>query len=83
MNNADKLLREISEYKFLILELHIYLNSHPYDEKIAKELDEYSTKVNKLMQEFEEKFGPIMQTSMKANRWAWIANPWPWENEEA
>ena len=83
MNDRNKLLREISEYEFLILELHIYLNSHPYDKKITMKIDQYSQKVEKLKKEFEEKFGPIMQTSMKSNSWAWIANPWPWENEEA
>ena len=35
----------------------------------------------KLVKEFEEKFGPINETPQNTSRWAWISDPWPWEKE--
>lgn len=39
-------------------------------------------KSNALRKEYEEKFGPIQAKRDNANRWAWISNPWPWDNNE-
>ncbi len=82
MTERNKLLRQIAEYDFVVLELHMYLDSHPFDTNIAKQLDEYAQKLNALKQEFISKFGPITQKTDERNQWAWISSPWPWDNEE-
>ena len=37
--------------------------------------------INGQVKEFEEKFGPMGETSRDTSRWAWINGPWPWERE--
>lgn len=82
MNERERLLRKIAEYDFAIVDLHLFMDSHPNDTAAAAKLDEYKMKSKALRSEFEEKFGPLMSNQMDANRWAWISNPWPWDGIE-
>lgn len=79
MNNREQLLRQISAYDFAIVELHLFLDTHPNDNAIASKLDEYVMKSNELRREFESRYGPLTAMGKDANRWAWISNPWPWD----
>ncbi len=74
----ERLLRRLSSYDFAVTELHIYLDTHPDDTSASKALADYENKGRQLREEYEEKFGPLtpMETG---NRWAWIADPWPWD----
>jgi spore coat protein JB len=82
MTERDKLLRQLSEYDFAVIELQIYLDSHPFDEEAEKKLNEYLKEAKILRDEFERKFGPIVATSENSNSWGWIADPWPWNTRE-
>ncbi|HIS68195.1 MAG TPA: spore coat protein CotJB [Candidatus Gallacutalibacter stercoravium] len=82
MSERDRLMRRIAAYDFGIVELHLFLDTHPNDRNAQKKLDEYTRKSDEVRREYEEKFGPIQATNMDANRWAWISNPWPWDTEE-
>lgn len=83
MSERERLLKRIAAVDFAIVEFHIFLDTHPYSEEIEKKLIQYREKSALLRAEYEEKFGPISANSVEANQWAWIANPWPWDNEEA
>ena len=78
--NREKLMRKIAMYDFALLELHIFLDTHPNDVNAANKLEEYSRKSQSLRKDYEEKYGPISTQSENGNRWDWISNPWPWDN---
>lgn len=80
MSERERLLRQISMVDFAILELHMFLDTHPNDSNAATKLDEYQIKSAALTHEFESKYGPLSANDRNANRWAWISNPWPWDN---
>ena len=82
MNERERLMNKIAMYDFAVLELHIFLNTHPNDIAAAAKLDEYAALSAELKKEFEDKYGPISANSINANRWAWISDPWPWDNTE-
>lgn len=82
MSEQERLMRRINAYQFALWELHIYLDTHPNDCKAAEKHEEYSKMLAELTAEYESKFGPIHENPHTANRWAWIASPWPWENTE-
>ena len=82
MDSREKLLKRIAAYDFAIVELHLFLDSHPNDKTAESKINEYISKSNKLRHEFEIKYGPLVATNKGANRWAWISNPWPWDNVE-
>lgn len=78
MSERERLMKHLSSYDFAVIELHIYLDTHPHDKAAAAKLAEYEKKAAELRSEYEKKFGPITSTDITANRWAWISDPWPW-----
>ncbi len=79
MTEREMLMRKIAANDFAVVDLHLYLYTHPNNKQIAQKLDEYAAKSNMLKKEYEERFGPITPGEQGGNRWAWIANPWPWD----
>jgi len=79
MNNRTKLLEKISKLDFAIIELHLYLDTHPYDSAAENKLNEYRLESQNLTREYVSRFGPISAKDKNANGWDWIANPWPWD----
>ena len=82
MNDQARLRRRISAVQFAAWELHLYLESHPNCAEASKKLAEYRALHKKLKTEYEDKYGPLNETTADANRWAWITGPWPWETGE-
>ena len=83
MSERQNLMRKISANQFAMWELHIYLDTHPGDCTAAAKMEEYRKITDDLVAKYEAAYGPINETTQNTNRWAWIAEPWPWElNEE-
>lgn len=80
MNEREMLLKQIATMDFSIIELGLYMDTHPYDTEMNDKLNNFKNKVDILKKEYNEKYGPITQNSDEKNRWGWIANPWPWDN---
>ena len=81
MTAKEKMLRQISACAFAVWELHMFLDTHPDNCDAAKKLAEAEAKRRKLTEAYEAEYGPVNETSRSANRWAWISDPWPWEQE--
>ena len=81
MTERAILLKKLSAVEFAAHELHIYLDTHPDDGSAGKAMNEYDRQANALRLEFESKFGPLTPGE-DGNRWAWISDPWPWNNQE-
>ena len=81
MNDQARLRRRISAGQFAAWELHLFLDSHPNCVEASKKLAEYRALHKKLKTEYEDKYGPLNETSRDTSRWAWISDPWPWEAE--
>ena len=75
-----KLMREISAVSFAGWELHLYLDTHPCDEKALEMHRKYSERAMELKKEYEECFGPL--THYSGSGLDWIKDPWPWEYKE-
>lgn len=77
-----KMLKRLSAVEFAAHELHIYLDTHPGDASAGAALQQYEKQSAALRRDFERRFGPLTPGD-DGSRWAWIADPWPWNNEEA
>jgi spore coat protein JB len=82
MNEQERLLRRIRSHQFAMWELHIFLDTHPNDCKAAQKLEGYRKLTAELTAQYESAYGPLNETPQNTSRWAWVAGPWPWENEE-
>lgn len=75
-----KLLREISAVEFAAWELHMYMDTHPCDEKALEMKNKYVKRAGELRNEFEECYGPL--NYREGSGTAWVKNPWPWDYVE-
>lgn len=82
MTDREKMLRRIQIGKFVQWELHIFLDTNPDNREALERLEIETKKNQKLVEEFECKYGPLREPTGDNNRFLWISSPWPWENEE-
>lgn len=78
----EELLLEIMEMSFAINDLNLYLDLHPEDTKMLEKFNEYVERSCKYEMEYVKNYGPIEVIDNTSNeKFEWIKNAWPWENE--
>ena len=81
MNEQAELLTYIDAYGFAAHDLNLYLDNNPDDRDMIKLFNEYTDQANKVMAEYESKYGPLFVDASNTYPWAWNKSPWPWENK--
>ncbi len=69
-------------FAFAAHDINLYLDIYPNDKDMIAAFSEYTLQADKLMEEYQSKYGPLVVSS-KTNMvypWAWDMEPWPWEN---
>ncbi len=79
MTQRQILTRKIASYDFSIVELNLYLDTHPRDTQALKKLAEYEDRSHELRTRYEEEYGPIEFRNSPDTRMRWIKSPWPWD----
>lgn len=80
--NPAGMLKRLQEMEFVAIELNLYLDTHPCDERA---INDYNCAVEALMQlkkEYVACFGPLMNFGWGGPSqapWQWSRGPWPWE----
>lgn len=76
-----ELLLELQELDFVLVELTLYLDTHPDDTAAINQFNDFSYKRRVLKQKMEEKYGPLQQfgNSYSNAPWEWSKGPWPWQ----
>jgi len=74
-------LLELQRIDFALVELTLYLDTHPMDMQAVQQLNQLSQKRRQIASEFEMKHGPLLQFGQSYSRfpWQWIETPWPWQ----
>lgn len=77
------ILRRLQEVQFALIELQLYLDMNPEDERAVQQYNGLSEQLMNLKLAYERQRGPLMQYgfSPSPRRWAWVRTPWPWEIE--
>ena len=80
-NKKEELLFNILMHKFALIELNLYLDTHPNNQEMIKLYNNYLMEEKKLCKEYERNYGPLTVDSenLDTNSWNWIKSPWPWE----
>jgi len=74
-------LEEIQAIDFALVELTLYLDTHPNDQQAMQQFNEYAQQAMQLKRNFETKYGPLQQygNSYTDGNWSWGTSPWPWQ----
>lgn len=74
-------LLEIQKVDFALVELNLFLDTHPADMQALQQFNQLAQLRKQLMASFEQKYGPQMNFGNSFSRypWQWIDTPWPWQ----
>ncbi|MGI6778015.1 MAG: spore coat protein CotJB [Acetivibrionales bacterium] len=78
----EKLLKELMAVDFTLVDLHLYLDTHPYDQRALMIYNNTVQRARMLRHTYERLYGPLL-ANMSTSRypWQWAMEPWPWEKE--
>lgn len=80
MNNRDQMLKDIGIVDFVLVELMLYLDTHPFDSSAMEYFNHYSRIKNQMVKEFSQKYFPLTKDLAESGKeWRWGAAPLPWE----
>lgn len=81
MDNRAAVINRIKAYDFAIVEMNLFLDTHPDDCRALELFKAYIEKRNQLVAEYEAAYGPYVQTvtDVEGDKFSWICNPWPWD----
>ena len=77
----EGLLHRIQEIEFMGVELNLYLDTHPGDQRALCEYNNYSRQLRALKEQYERMYGPLCGFGFSPSQypWRWIMEPWPWD----
>ena len=74
----EEMLNEIKCLTFAVVELALYLDTHPDDTKALCLHNKYSKDLKDLSDKYQKVYGPLT-IEYPCNKWRWLEELWPWE----
>ncbi|MCI9366487.1 MAG: spore coat protein CotJB [Clostridia bacterium] len=74
----EEMLEKIKCYNFAVIELSLYLDTHPNDERALCLHNSYNKTLKDLKDKYQKVYGPLT-IYFPCNKWRWLEEPWPWE----
>lgn len=76
-----QLLEELQAVQFVLVELNLYLDTHPNDQEALNQFNLLVSERGQLLDEFENLFGPLFNFGLSTSNipWQWVNEPWPWQ----
>lgn len=85
-NEKERLMLNIQMLDFALKDINLYLDVNPNDTCMIRKYNEYLAKKNKVLDEYQTKFGPIVLSmsnrSLEKTPWSWIETKSPWKGEK-
>ena len=76
--NRESIKYRFMAVRFMIWDLHLYLDTHPDDTQAAGLLQQYASQYSELLREYEQKYGPLTAGETGYGD-AWLQPAWPWD----
>jgi spore coat protein JB len=82
MENREQMLNDIGIVGFVLIDLSLYLDTHPDDKKALEYFNHYSRIRNQMVRDFSREYYPLLKEFSECNNeWRWGMAPMPWEGE--
>ena len=79
---GNQALTELQALEFVMLELGLYLDTHPDDNEAFELFRQYTAMEKAARAADESKYGPLMLGSADSgDSYRWLDGPWPWNYE--
>ncbi len=78
--SKEKLMQRFRETSFALIDIGLYLDTHPRDEKAMDYYNKYQQINKEIRRDYEAAYGPITFRGVDTgDGWTWVRDPWPWE----
>lgn len=76
-----QLMLRLMELEFICVELNLFLDTHPQDERALADFVVASEELLEAKHEFEAAHHPLLNYGLGhvSDGWNWVCDPWPWE----
>lgn len=76
-----KLLHELQVLDFVLVELTLYLDTHPQDVQAIQQYNQFAVARRRVADQYEQEYGPLLHYGHSFSRapWEWDNTPWPWQ----
>jgi spore coat protein JB len=76
-----ELLEQLQAVDFALVDLTLYLDTHPQDYQAIQQFNQLAQKRKQLKKQYETSYGPLQQygNSYSNYPWNWDDAPWPWQ----
>lgn len=80
-NEYFELLHQLQAVDFVLVELTLYLDTHPNDHEAINQFNQFAKERKRLKKMYEHQYGPLLQygNSFSKYPWDWNETPWPWQ----
>ncbi len=82
--NRNEMLKQLSALDFMLVDLNLYLNTHPNDQQALARFNAILSQAQMLRRTYEGMYGPLTvayTSAVNEQQWQWICPPWPWQYE--
>ena len=82
MNEMQTMQLQIQQWQFTLVDLNLYLNTHPMDKMALNTYNTLYMQFHELVAAYNTKFGPLMNFGHNpggAEQFMWVNSPWPWQ----
>ncbi len=77
-STREEMMERIKGLNFAIIELGLYLDTHPDDERAICLHRKYCKEYRDITDKYQKVYGPLT-IQFPCNKWRWLEEPWPWE----
>ncbi len=78
--DRNRMLNDIGIVDFTLVDLMLFLDTHPDNQEAIEYFNYYSRIKAKMMQEYSTTFEPLTKEYAAVNnKWKWNSGPLPWE----
>lgn len=78
--NQHNLLHWIDMISFCMVDMELYLDTHPDDKEAIKYFEQYKALRNEAVTVYSNKFTPLLlDCADNDQKWKWATSAWPWE----
>ncbi|GGG54787.1 spore coat protein CotJB [Paenibacillus radicis (ex Gao et al. 2016)] len=76
-----KLLHELQAIDFVLVELNLYLDTHPNDVNAIQQYNHCAQVRQQIAHHYEARYGPLKNfgQSYSGTPFQWVDTPWPWQ----
>jgi len=78
--DRDAILRELMALDFMLVDLGLFLDTHPDDAEALNRYNSILAQADALREQYEKICGPLYSfRSFNQCHWDWFRDPWPWQ----